>query len=571
MKTSDDSILDILQTVWKRRKWLAVVSFLLPLTLSVSVVWFLPGIYRSTATVLVDQQQVPEAFVRPTVTSGLETRLQTISQEVFSRHRLEDIINRFQLYGDLKTRASGEEVVERMRSDIALEYRGVDRGGHRGTVAFAISFRGKDRQQVAQVANTLASLFIEENLKVRERQATGTAEFLKVQLDEVKGRLDAQERQVSAFKKRNLADLPQQIDTNLGIIERYDGQLRGNLDTQTRLSERREVIAKRLAEVSALPMPARVAREALPPTAVSPLLPPDPRLAELTRLHQELRDLRSRYSDKYPDVVRLKITIASLEQELQDKPWAGGVEVAKADAPKAGETPAAAKSEAKAETAGEAKSIEPSQLALLTNPYLLPLRQAQDEIDAEIRALKADERRLRSTIATYVARVQNAPKLEQEFKEVSRDYDTTRELYATLSKRYEEAQLAESMEQRQKGEQFRILDPAMPADEPIAPGRGRLTMMSILLSMALGVAMVVASERIRPAFHTADAVRMFTTVPVLLSIPAIVTGRDLARQKRRARLASIGIALGMIILIGTAYLIASGNEYLVSLMMRGRA
>jgi polysaccharide chain length determinant protein (PEP-CTERM system associated) len=567
MKTSDDSILDILQTVWKRRKWLAVVSFLLPLTMSISVVWFLPGIYRSTATVLVDQQQVPEAFVRPTVTSGLETRLQTISQEVFSRHRLEDIINRFQLYGDLKKRASGEEVVERMRSDIALEYRGVDRGGHRGTVAFAVSFRGKDRQQVAQVANTLASLFIEENLKVRERQATGTAEFLKVQLDEVKGRLDTQERQVSAFKKRNLADLPQQIDTNLGIIERYDGQLRGNLDTQTRLSERREVIAKRLTELSELKPTALAARQAVPPPAASSLLPPDPRLGELTRLHQELRDLRSRYSEKYPDVVRLKITIASLEQELKDKPWAGMVEVAKADEPKTTEAPAAAK----AETPAEAKSAEQSQLALLTNPYLLPLRQAQDEIDAEIRALKADERRLRSTIATYVARVQNAPKLEQEFKEVSRDYDTTRELYATLSKRYEEAQLAESMEQRQKGEQFRILDPAMPADEPIAPGRGRLTMMSVLLSVALGVAMVVASERIRPAFHTADAVRMFTTVPVLLSIPAIVTGRDLARRKRHARLASIGIVLAMAILFGVAYLIASGNEYLVSLMMRGRA
>jgi len=161
MKLNEESILDLVVAVWKRRKWMGIVSFLLPFSLAVGTIAFLPSIYRSSATVLVDRQQVPEAFVRPTVTSGLETRLQTISQEVFSRARLDAIINRFQLYDDLKKRVAAEEVIERMRSDIQLEYRGVDRAGQRGTIAFAVSFRGKDPQTVAQVTNTLASFFIE--------------------------------------------------------------------------------------------------------------------------------------------------------------------------------------------------------------------------------------------------------------------------------------------------------------------------------------------------------------------------------------------------------------------------
>ena len=552
MEKRQQSFLDVVHAVWKRRRWLAVTSFVVPLTLAVGIVAFLPGIYRSTATVLVDRQQVPEAFVRPTVTSGVETRLQTISQEVFSRTRLEDIMGRFGLYGDLKKRVSAEQVVERMRNDIQLEYRGVDRGPTRGTVAFAVSFRGTDRQQVAQVTNTLAWLFIEENLKVRERQATGTAEFLKAQLDEVKTRLDDQERQVSAFKRRNLGELPQQVGTNLGIIERLDGQLRLNLDHQTRLSERREVIAKRMAELGAAPPVAGIAGGARVAGLAAGLVAADPRLIELTRLHQELRGLRSQYSDKYPDVVRLQAVIAGLEGELKEKPWVPG---------------GAVKTEGQAGT----RVVDPAQLAQLANPLLQPLRQSADEIDAEIRALQADERRLRATVATYVARVQAAPRLEQEFKEVSRDYETTREFHTTLTKRYEEAQIAESMEQRQKGEQFRILDPAMPGQEPIAPNRGRTIMMAILMSLGFSVGLVVAIERIRPSFHSVDALRALTTAPVLVSIPAIVTGRDLLRQHRQARLATAGLLVVVLILVGAAYLIANGNEYLVSLMLRGRA
>ncbi len=572
MKLNEESILDLVVAVWKRRKWMGIVSFLLPFSLAVGTIAFLPSIYRSSATVLVDRQQVPEAFVRPTVTSGLETRLQTISQEVFSRARLDAIINRFQLYDDLKKRVAAEEVIERMRSDIQLEYRGVDRAGQRGTIAFAVSFRGKDPQTVAQVTNTLASFFIEENLKVRERQAAGTAEFLKAQLAEVKAKLDGQEKEVSQFKKRNLVDLPQQAAVNVGMIDRLDTQLRANIDSQTRLAERRELLAKRAAQVSEYipgptpPAPLIVTREGVsaPVIAPSPVQSPvlvDPAAAELLRLQQELRAMRSRFSDKYPDVVRLRAAITSLEKEISDRPR-----------PPAPVAKAETKTEPKAEVRTEVTiPTPPPAPVMMPNPYLQPLRQAQEEMEADIRALRAEEQRLRGSIAMYVARLQNAPKLEQELIEVTRDYDSTRELYGSLLKRYEEALLAESMEQRQKGEQFRILDPAVPAEDPIAPNRLRLGILAVVLSLGLAAGAVVSAERIRPAFHSVDALRVFSNVPVLLSIPAISTGRDLLRRQRQTRLAAVAVVLAMAVLIGGSYFIAHGNEYLVSLMTRGRS
>ena len=234
--TQRGAVLERIQTVWRRRKWLGVLVFTVPFAAATSVILSLPSLYRSTATVLVERQQVPEAFVRPTVTSELETRLQTISQEILSRSRLEGLISRFGLYADLRKHESSEEILERMRRDIRLEIRSADsRGRQSVTVAFALSYRGRDPQTVALVTNTLASFYIEENLKARERQASGTTEFLKAQLTGTSKRLDEQERRVSEFKRRYLSEMPQQAQSNLASLEAFNTQLRLNSDNQVRV------------------------------------------------------------------------------------------------------------------------------------------------------------------------------------------------------------------------------------------------------------------------------------------------------------------------------------------------
>jgi polysaccharide chain length determinant protein (PEP-CTERM system associated) len=513
--------IDRVLEVWSRRKWLAILVFVIPFSAVLSGVLFLPSIYRSTATVLIEGQQLPEAFVRSTVTSAVDTRLQAITQEILSRSRLDEMITRFGLFRDLRRRVSLEEVIERMRKDIQLELKGVKpMEKDRATIAFSISFRGSDPVAVAQVTNTLASFYIEENLKVRERQAAGTAEFLRVQLDETKVRLDEQERRVSAFKRQHMGELPQQLDANLSTLARLNMQLRVNSDNLPRTMERREELIRQLAEMENL---ISVGGSV---TGVDPL----------TRVQGELRVAQSRFTDAHPTVIRLKGELEELQRPL-----------------------------AETKGSGEKEQDEP---VMIGNPAAHRLKQAVREVDAEIGALKAETGRLRKDLAAYQARVEKTPGREQEFQSLARDYDSTKDLYQSLLKRYDEARLAESMEQRQKGEQFRVLDPATASERPVAPDRMRLILMGLLLSLGLAVGVAMAMEQIDTSFHTVDDLRAFTTVPVLVSIPPVITKADQIRSRWRSKVVALSVAVGLVGVVALAYFVAKGNEQLAWLLIK---
>jgi succinoglycan biosynthesis transport protein ExoP len=553
--------LELAAHVWGRRKWLALLTFLPLATVVGCVAAFLPHLYRSTAIVLVERQQVPEDFVRSTVTSALETRLQTINQEILSRSRLEQLISRFGLYQDLRKRVSPEEVIERMRKDIQLELLGAEQKGdqRRATIAFAIGYRGSEAQTVAQVTNTLASFYIEENLKVRERQAAGTAEFLRVQLEQVKAKLDQQEKQVSEFKKRHVGELPQEIEVNLATLERLNTQLRLNTDNQTRVLERRAALDRQMAEVMPPAGGAGAGTEAALPGTGPGLYavpaPPDPNALRLVRLKQELVELKTRFSDRYPDVMRLKAEITDVEKELEEAKSAAAA--VGSGSPATGDTPVA----------------RPAARAVVAppDPFLLRMRQAVAEAEAEAKVLKAEAERLRTTIQTYQQRIQTTPLREQQYKELARDYESTKELYASLLKRFAESQIAESMEQRQKGEQFRVIEPALPADKPIAPARGRLLGMGLALALVAAVGLVLLVEHLDTGFHSLDDLRAFTSVPVLVSIPRIVTASDSRRHGRRLRLAAAATVVGLALVAGGSFWLAHGNEQLAAFLAGRRS
>jgi polysaccharide chain length determinant protein (PEP-CTERM system associated) len=441
-------------------------------------------------------------------------------------------------------------VIERMRKDIKLELKSAElRGLREATVAFTISYLGHDPERVALVTNTLASFYIEENLKARERQATGTAEFLKVQLTETKRRLDEQEQRVSGFKRRYLGELPQQMETNLGTLDRLHMQLRQNADGQTRAGERRQALSSQLAELETL-----ASSQAYQPFAAAPgLALPTPELREpavrLAQKKEELARLRSQFSERYPDVVQVAAEVAVLERE-----------VAAAEAK--------LKTPPEPETTASASPAPARPTATSMTPYVLRLKESLSEAQTDLKVLKTEEGHLRSEIAAYQARVENVPRREQEFKELSRDYESTRELYNSLLKRYEEAQLAESMEQRQKGEQFRVLDAAVANAIPAAPNRLRLFLLTLTSAIALAVGLVLAVERHDTSFHDIDELRAFSTVPVLSSIPKIVTRTDLRRNWWRMRLGGAAVLGGLILIVGITYVAASWNDRLVSLLAR---
>ena len=514
--TRRSSWLESVTAVWRRRRWIAVVAFAVPCVAAVCLLAFLPNVYQATATVLIERQQVPESFVKPAMTSEVEMRLHALSQDVLSRARLQALVERFGLYRDPPGLLGTGDRVSRMRRDTDLELKAVERKSHNDfmTTAFAVSYRGGDPATVAQVANTLASFFVDQNVRSREQQATGTSAFLKVQLGETKTRLDQLERRVGEFKRQHLGELPEQLPANLATLEQLHAQLRVNSVNQSRLVERRALRGEIVGELD--PVTGTV---------------PESTRGRLARLQAELGQLRTQYSERYPDIRRLRAEIAGVEEQLAREP-------------------AAAPDGADRATARQ--------------------RLAVGEVNAELVALKAEEKRVRDAIATYQRRVENTPHREQSFRELARDYDATREHYASLLKRSEEAQIAESLEYERQSDRFRIVETAMAPTEPVAPNRLRLMLLGLALSLGLAVVATVIREQLDTSFHSVNEVRAFTTVPVTAGIPLIVTETDGLRAARRRRLAVAALA-GLLLVVGTlSWLVADGNLALVSLLARGQ-
>jgi polysaccharide chain length determinant protein (PEP-CTERM system associated) len=505
--------------IWRRRKWVAVLVFCSVFAAVVSLTVWLPDVYRATATVLVQTQQVSEAFVQPLVTAELDTRIELIRQEIMSRARLGELIRRFDLYPEPRKEGMPfDAIIEQARRDIKLELKGVEPlSGRSPTIAFAISYTGRDPQVVAQVANVLASSYVEENTRIREGQAVRTAEFLKAQLADVKKELDAQDQRSSEFKLSHIGELPQQVEANLASLERLNTQLRLNSESQIRAMDRRERLERQLTDA-----------ESAAVVVVAPAR--SPAEEQLAKLKHELDELRRQFSDQYPDVIRVRAEVATLERQI-------------------------------------AQSATPSSTAPPMDPKPR-LKQAIGEVDTELRALKGEELSLRQAVASYEQRIENVPKRQEEIQALSGGYDTTKERYDALLKRYEEARLAENLEQGQKLEQLRILDPAIPPHNPAAPSRRRLFALGFILAIGLAVLAVLAAEKFDTSFHSIDDLRGYINIPTLFSIPLIQTTTARRKRRRRSALVAASVAVGLaLIVVGSRYL-ASGNEQIARLMLR---
>ena len=508
---SVDNILD----VWRRRKWIGIVVFVAVFAGAIAGVLSLPNLYRASATVLVERPRISEAFVRQSVTAELETRIQTIHREIMSRTRLSEVISKLGLYAEQRGLVPMDALVERLRREAQLNLQGVEQStGRTETIAFTLSYSGRDPEMVARVANTLASFYIEGNSQNRERQAAETAEFLQAQLADTKRELDQQEKRANTVKQRRATEL-HQVEVGLTALERLNTQLRLNNESQLRAIERRERIELQLAAAESTPAP----------------LPTDGPAARLKKLNDDLIELRRHYSDRYPEVIRVQAQIAALERD-------------------------AAASQANGHAAAPAPPA--TQFA----------RQALTNVEIELRSLKEDEASLRAEIAGYEARVDNSPRVQEELDQPSRDYDAVNERYQALMKRAEDARLAENLERGKATEQFRILDPAIPPLYAAAPNRLYLAIMGLIAAIALGVAAILVFEKFDTSFHTADEVQAFTNLPMLARIRLIPT----AARARRARLqyalvaAAAVIALGL--MIGGSYYVAGGNEQIVRMTAR---
>jgi polysaccharide chain length determinant protein (PEP-CTERM system associated) len=532
-RTGQSAGAEPLLDLWMRRKWIALLVFGVVAVASVTVALSLPDLYKASATVLVETRHVSEEFVRSSVSSELETRIQTIREEVMSRGRLGDIITRLDLYPAQRAKGVAFDVIiEKMRHDVDLELDTVaPTGGRTPMIAFTLKYSGRDPQRVAQVANLLANLYILENSKIREGQAVRTAEFLKAQLDDVKRDLDAQERRASEFNLSHIGELPQQVSANLASLERLNTQLRLNGENQVRVMDRRERLEKQLTDTPAGVFTAGGATSSRASSA-----------DEVARLKLQLEQLARKYTDQYPEVIRVRAELADLERKISaERPVATG-----------------------------GPAVPGGRVAAPIADSRTRVQQAIADADAEMRALKKEEVEFRRTIDHYEQRVENVPKRQEEFQALSRDADTIKERYNSLLKRYEEAQLAASLEQGQKVEQFRILDAAIPPREPAAPSRVRLFAMGFFLALALAAGTVFLLEKIDTAFHSVDDLRAFVTVPALFSIPLILTPEDTRRRWRQVALIVVSIGIGLALVVSGSHHVARDNEQLVRLTAGAR-
>jgi polysaccharide chain length determinant protein (PEP-CTERM system associated) len=534
---TDDSLAVRVLEILRRRKILAVTTFMTVLAAALAFARYLPDLYRGTAMVLIERP-ISESILKAPVSGELESRLYVIKQEILSRDRLMQLINRFDLYPELRKREGIEEALTQARNDVVIQPAGPEQvSGRVKTVSFSLSFTGDSRETVAEVTNAIAAFYLAQNTAMRSGEATRTTQFLNAQLSEAKKELDRQERALSAYTTSHVGELPQQVGVNLATLERLNTQLRLNGEQQIRLIEQREKL------FDGVHQPGVTAR------AVDPDASPETieRLKQIEKLKTEMVGLETKTTPRHPDVIRLREQIAALERE--------------AAATEAAETQ---KREEAARLA--AARAEQAQADAVNGPVPQLRRKTLESLDSELAKLRQEEAGIRQTIGSFEQRLESAPQRQQEYQLITRDWSAAKDLYDSLLRRYEEAQLTASMETGNHGERFRILEPALPPEGPSAPNRMRLMIMGLLLAFAAGVAAVLAREQFDTSFHSVDELREFTTVPVLVSIPPI--GPPTIGHRVRTVFATVS-AVALIVVVATlsAY-IASGNEHLVRLIER---
>jgi len=500
-KYTPEDFLDIA----RRRIWLIIIPFVLVSTAT-------PNLYRSETVILVVPQRIPESYVRSTVTSRIEDRLQSIGQQILSRTRLERIILDFDLYASDRRTAPMENVVEIMRRDIEVETVKGD--------AFKVTYVSGDPKAAMEVTNRLASLFIEENRRDREVLADGTNQFLESQLEDARRRLAEHEKKVQEYRQQYTGELPTQVQSNLQVIQNTQLQVQAIVESIDRDRDRRIVLERSIADASAADE--RTAAGTSPVEAQA-----SPEEEELETARRALRELQARLTSEHPDVARAKRQLRELEAKA-----APAAPSAAAPAPQ--------------------PQIRPAR-PTATAARIRNLQNEMQNIDRQIAYKEAEERRLRGVIATYQARVEAAPKRESELIELTRDYTTLQQLYTGLLAKREDSKIAANLERRQAGEQFRILDPARVPEQPFSPNRTRMNLMGAIAGLALGLGLVALLEYRDTTLRTDDDVLSTLNLPVLAVIPLLVTSVDDRRQKRR-RWAAVAAAASVMV-IGTAVVV----------------
>lgn len=515
-----------LQKYWEialRRKYWIIIPFLLTVLLGLGYGLTTPKIYEAETLILVLPQRVPEEYVRSIISSDIDERIRTITQQVTSRTNLERVISEFGLFQDGNGNLGTQGKVNLMRDRIRID---VSRTGRAAsTSAFTIAFRHPTPELAMQVTNDLVSNFISENLKIRESQAMGTATFLSDELENVRKRLNEKEDLLQKYRENYLGAMPEHLGTNLAVLGRLQMQL-DQLNSNLRDAENRKLIIQ-----------GQIAEGRERKTPEYPVEPYPPGQGEagrnLSGLKQQLAMLEGKYTSSHPDVIRLRNTIDRLEQEEANSGENG---------PEGPAVPRVRNPVGSASSGGMGASLT------------LQLRQ----VNFEIENIKDEKKNVQAKMDMYQRRVDNTPKREQELASLSRDYENLKELYNSMLGRQLESDIALNMERKQKGEQFRVIDPAKIPQYPVEPDFRKIILMILALGMGLGGGVAYLVERMDTSYKTPEEVEQELKLPVMVEIPMRFSEKEIRRHKFVGIVKAASVAAGFVVLAVAIVIVTKG-------------
>jgi polysaccharide chain length determinant protein (PEP-CTERM system associated) len=449
--------------------------------------------YTSTTLVLVEGQKVPENYVKSVVTEDIGEQLGTMQQQIMSRTRLQPIVEKFDLYKSEKGKLTMEDRIDLLRKAISVDpVKSLISSNKNQLPGFTISFTADDPRQAQQVCSEITSMFIEENLKLREQSATGTTDFLKTQLDDAKKRLDEQDARMADFKRKYMGSLPGNEQTDMNLMTSSASQLDAVTNELTRAQQDKtyaeSLLAQQVSAWQASQKPDEVNQDSLE--------------QQLGNLQAQLVAMRAHYTEDYPDVVQLKQNIAALQKKIADS---------KANSESG---------TSQAQTS--AKRPEP--------PQIQQLRLQMHNMDILIRQKTQDQARLRQQLASYQRRISMSPAVEEEYKAITRDHQTALQFYNDLLAKTDQSEMARDLERRQQGEQFRLMDPADLPAKPSFPNRPLFAGVGLGVGFALGIGISLLLELLDKSLRTENDVELMLGLPTLAMVPVIDPRRKIKKQ-----------------------------------------
>jgi polysaccharide chain length determinant protein (PEP-CTERM system associated) len=427
--------------ILRRRIWLILTSAIVFLVAGVVISHIIPPQFESQTLILIEQQKVPEDYVRPVVEENLSTHLASMREQILSRSRIEPIIKRFNLFaGGQLSMDDRVELTQR-----AIGVKPIPSGQSSGMPGFFVSFKAQDARTAQLVCGEITSLFLSENQNARQQSAVGTTEFLKQQLADSKKNLDDQDAKLAAFQQKYFGRLPDQEQSNANTLQSLTTQLDAATQTLNRQQQEVTFLQAMVAQQT------RDLQNSEPAAATIAL---EERKTELKGLIQQRQTLQALYTPDHPDVVEVNRKIADLQAEM--------ARVSSEQAP-----------------AFTVSRPDPPQLQQLK----AQLRAAQQAmVDA-----KKEQAGIQQQIRSYESRIESSPQVEEEYKQVTRDHQTALEFYDSLLKKMNESSMATALEQRQQGEQFRIMDAPNLPDAPIFPSRIKFAIGGLAGGLFLGL------------------------------------------------------------------------------------